>query len=110
MARPKYTQASSPTLTDFEADMFEAEHERKRVVYNVQKDLYSLALDLGQTDAQAREKIDGLFAAFASEWALYVLTGSPAINAAIANDAALSWLNLDANGQTIRQRLINRLS
>lgn len=86
------------------------ERERKVTVWRVQRDLHAAALNLGQTDAQATAKIDLLFSTFAGEWSLYVLTGAPAITTAIQNDITLTWLNTGVGGQTIRQRLINRLS
>jgi hypothetical protein len=98
------------TPGEWAADQEEAERARKAILWRVQRDLYNAAVTLGQTDAQATAKIDALFSTFAGEWSLYILTGSPAIITAIQNDATIPWLNTQVDGQTIRQRLIARLS
>ena len=86
------------------------EEARKEAVWIIQRDLFKLAKDLGQTNQQAITKVDQLFSTFAAEWAIFVLTGSDSINDAIQNDATIAWLDTDVSGQTIRQRLLNRLS
>lgn len=83
---------------------------RKETIWRVQNDLVTLALGLGQSTAEAATKVDALFSTFAAEWAIYVLTGSPAIITAIQDDATIPWLDLDIAGTSIRQRLINRLA
>jgi hypothetical protein len=98
------------TPGEWEVDQEEYERQRKVVVWKVQRDLYILAINLGQTDAQALAKLDALFSTFAGEWSLYILVGSPAIITAIQNDATLAWLNTLVSGVSIRQRLINRIS
>lgn len=86
------------------------EIERKRVVYRIQSDLYDFAAGRGFTTTQRRNALNDLFNTFASEWSVYIFMGADGIVDAITNDVTLSWLDLDANGQTIRQRLINRLT
>ena len=94
---------------DYVNEFFARELERKRVVFKIQYNLYQLATSLGQTPAQARNKIDELFSTFAAEWSLYVITGSPAINTAVSNDATIAWLDVDVQGTSLRQRILNRL-
>lgn len=86
------------------------EWDRKTIVWLLQRDLYKLVRQLGETDAEAEAKIDALFTTFASEWSIYVLTGSDAVVTAIEDDATLAWLDVSISGASIRQRLINRLS
>lgn len=86
------------------------EDVRRTIVHKIQQDLHTLALQLGQTEDQASSKIDTLFATFSGDWSLYILTGSPAIKTSIQNDATIPWLDTDVSGQTIRQRLLNRLN
>jgi hypothetical protein len=83
---------------------------RLDVLQQLQVDLYAAATSLGQTDAQAKQKIDDLFSAYPGEWSIYALVGASAIVTAIQNDATLPWLDTLVGGLTIRQRLINRLS
>jgi hypothetical protein len=88
----------------------DARIRRFRVVDKIQADLAAFAQGLGQTEVQTAAKLEELFSTFPSQWALYLLVGSSAINTAIANDATIGWLDADANGQTVRARLLNRLS
>ena len=101
--------ASRPE-NDFLVDLSAREYERKRTVLFIQHDLVLFGKDQGYTQNQIRGAVEALFATFAAEWSLYILMGSSALVTAITADATLSWLDLDANGQTIRQRLVNRLS
>lgn len=95
---------------DYLLDLQFSETFRKGNVWKIQNDLAKAAAGLGQTAQQIEIKVDLLFSTFAAEWAIYVLTGSPAIVTAIQNDVTLPWLDTDVSGLTIRQRLINRLS
>lgn len=98
--------------TDFDnyiADQYQYAVDRTFMVWTIQRDLYDAALSLGQTDAQARTKIDTLFTTFAAEWSIYVLTGSPSITTAILTDVTIPWLDTDVSGTSIRTRLANRL-
>lgn len=79
-------------------------------VQEVVRDLYSAARNIGQTDAQAKSKIQDLFNTFAAEWSVYALVGADGIVTGIQNDVTLPWLDTDVAGTSIRQRLINRLS
>lgn len=91
-------------------DLEVADYSRRHLVLKTVKDLFDLAISLGQTETQAEAKIDALFEAYAAEFSIYILVGSPAITTAIQNDATLPWLDTDVAGLSIRQRLINRLS
>jgi hypothetical protein len=95
---------------DYIASFRGAEEQRRLTVYRLQKDLYDAALTLGQTPAQADDKIDTLFSTFASEWSIYILAGATAIVTAITDDITIPWLDTDVAGTTIRLRLTNRLS
>jgi hypothetical protein len=98
------------TPGEWAIDQEQNERERKITLWRTQRDLYTAAVALGQTDAQAEAKIDALLSTFAGEWSLYILTGSTAIVTAIQNDATLPWLNTQVAGKTIRERLVSRLS
>jgi hypothetical protein len=84
--------------------------QRIELIWKIQNDLAKLAAGLGQDATQIETKVDLLFSAFAAEWAIYTLTGSPAIVTAITDDITIPWLDTDVSGTTIRQRLLNRLS
>ena len=87
-----------------------AYQSRLHTILSAQADLAAFGLSSGYSQNQIRGAFEALFTAFLSEWMLYLLTGSSALATAITNDTTLSWLDLDASGQTIRARLINRLS
>lgn len=98
---------------DYISTFAEAEKNRKVLIYRMQRDLHDVALDLGQTTAQADEKIDDLFGTFGGDWSIYILTGTLEITNSIENDATLAWLDTEypvSSGVTIRTRLINRLN
>lgn len=87
-----------------------AYRSRLHTILSAQADLAAFGLSNGYSQNQIRGALEELFTAFLSEWMLYLLTGSSALATAIEADATLSWLDLDANGQTIRARITTRLS
>lgn len=95
---------------DYLENLRERELSRRVIVWKIQNDLATLAVSLGQSNAQIENKVDALFSTFAAEWSIYIFTGASAIIDAIQNDATLPWLDTLASGLTIRQHLINRLS
>jgi hypothetical protein len=105
-----WIERSNPANEGFISEFSHREWQRKHDIWHIQRDLFDAAIGLGQTDAQATAKIDALFATFAADWSLYILTGNPAIVTAIQDDATLPWLDTDVSGQSIRARLINRLT
>lgn len=94
---------------DFYGYLSSQEAARKRTLRKVYVDLVKLARDLGQTPAQTRNKVEGLFRAFTAEVFLFTFLGTSDLADAIAADATLPWLDTDVQGATIRQRLLNRL-
>lgn len=103
----------SPTDVDFQykQDVLKQEREvRQDITDETIHDLIFFGIQQGYTDNQIQTAIEDLFFTFANEWWLYERLGHPALIAAISSDATLPWLDLDAQGITIRQRLINRLS
>jgi hypothetical protein len=98
------------TSGDIKHDLNSARVGREQELQLIQRDLASFAMSQGYTANQARTAIEALFRTFALQWFLYLVCGADDIVTAIQNDATLSWLNQNAGGQTIRQRLINRLS
>lgn len=85
----------------------QARRLRTRVVDRIQSDLAHFAADTGLTEAQTAAKFEELFSTFA--WDSFILVGAD-ITTAIANDVTLAWLDTDASGQTIRARILSRLS
>lgn len=83
--------------------------DRLRSIDNIVTDLADFGIAQSYTNNQIRGALLGLFETFPTEWFLYIFVGSELIKDAITNDATLPWLDLDANGQTIRTRLVNRL-
>lgn len=83
---------------------------REEAVYTAVVDIIEFGIGRGYTDAQVRGALNDLFNTYAAEWSVYVFIGADGIVTALQNDATIPWLNLDASGQTIRQRLINRLT
>jgi hypothetical protein len=84
--------------------------ERVRVVDDIIVDLVRFGASQGYTANQLRNAIGDLFSLSLEQWCGYVLFAAQDIITTVENDATLPWLDLDASGQTIRQRLINRLS
>jgi hypothetical protein len=90
---------------------FEASRQnRLRILDRVMTDMFSFGKQQGFSNGQIRGAIESLFRTFINEWSLWEYSGADDLVTAIQNDATLSWLDLDASGQTIRQRLVNRLS
>lgn len=90
-----------------------AEEERKALVRRTERDIVDAAAAFGQTPEEGDAKVDELFATFAAEWSIYILTGAPAIIDAIQNDTSLPWLNAEyppGSGVTVRERIVNRLT
>ena len=104
------TNADLRPEEDFLADLSAREDERKRTVLLIQHDLIMFGKAQGYTQNQIRGAVEALFSTYAAEWSLYILMGSGILATAIQNDTSLTWLDLDANGQTIRTRLLNRIS
>lgn len=102
MARPDFSRFHSYHLV--------AEAQRKELYFQVLEALWKLGKDLGLSDANIFGKLDDLYLAFASEWQLFLLTGSDAIATAIQNDVTLPWLDTDVSGTSIRDRLVAKLS
>jgi hypothetical protein len=88
----------------------DARIRRFRTVDKIQADLATFAQGLGQTETQTAAKLETLFSTFPSQWTLYLLVGSTAINSAIANDVTIGWLDFDVNGTPLRERILNRLT
>lgn len=84
--------------------------ERWGLLMQIQADLIRFGRDQGFTQSQILGAVQDLFETYASEWLAYLLVFSPQLATAITNDATLTWLDLDAGGQTIRARLVGRLS
>lgn len=84
--------------------------EREDIANKAISDLIDFGLGQAYTDNQIKTALEDLLLTFGLEWFLYERVGHPALAAAIAADATLPWLDLDAFGITIRQRLINRFS
>jgi hypothetical protein len=103
-------QSFADIADDYVVAFLDQERLRKGIIAKIQYDLFNAALGLGQTEAQAVAKIDALFAAYSGDWALYILTGSPAVSTSIQNDATLPWLSTLVAGVSIRQRILNRLA
>lgn len=83
---------------------------RVRVVDDIIVDLTRFGASQGYTANQLRNAIGNLFSLSLEQWCGYVLFAAQDIITTIENDATLPWLNIDASGQTVRQRLVNRLS
>jgi hypothetical protein len=81
-----------------------------RTIDDICNDIFKFAVSQGYTENQARNAIESLFRTFSTQWFLYLICGADDIVTAIQNDATISWFNTQVGGQTIRQRLINRLS
>lgn len=88
----------------------ESRTRRLRVIDDIVVDLTRFGNTQGYTPAQLRNAIADLFALSLEQWCGYVLFAAQDIITTVQNDATLPWLDLDASGQTIRQRLINQLS
>lgn len=84
--------------------------ERQAILDAIVHDLTDFAIAQGYSDAQIQGALEDFFGTFASPMFVYFQVGGTTLADAIAADATLGWLNLDAAGITIRQRLINRLS
>lgn len=80
------------------------------VVTEIYEDLLAFGTQQGYGDSVLRNATEALFRTFAMEFFTYILVGSNDAATAITNDATLTWLDLDANGQTIRARLVGRLT
>lgn len=91
-------------------DDFIEEEKRKDKIREGRSDLIDWALGEGYTDNQISTAIEDLFLVMAPALFLYVLVGHPQLITLIQDDVTLTWLDLDAGGITIRQRIINRLS
>jgi len=77
---------------------------------DIQADLIRFGTTQGFTVNQIRGALQDLFDTFSTEWFSYLVAATDALPTAITNDATLTWLDLDASGQTIRTRLVNRLT
>lgn len=86
------------------------EEDRKFIIAKIQNDLATYAASLGQTSVEIENKVDALFNTYAIEWVTYRAIGDPTIITSIQNDTTMPWLDTDISGETIRQRLIDRLS
>ncbi len=86
------------------------EAERRLVTFSITHDLAGFGKGEGFNANQTRGVIEALFATYAAEWSIYILVGSSALADAITADTTLNWLNTDAGGQTIRTRIVNRLT
>lgn len=84
-------------------------NDRTEAVDRAVADLVDFGVGQGFNDNQIQGALLDLFETYPTEWFLYIFVGSDNISTAITNDVSLTWLDLDANGQTIRQRLLNRL-
>lgn len=87
-----------------------SELRHRSAVHKAISDLITFGVDTAYTDPQIRSALDDLFSTYGGEWGVYVLVGATAIIDAIANDTTMPWLDLDAGGQTLRSRLIDRLT
>lgn len=94
---------------DREAELEFLQRESFRTVFKAFRDLVQFGLDSGFTANQSRGAVEDLFRTYLASWVLYLFIGAEDIITDITNDATLPWLDFDANGQTIRTRLINRL-
>ena len=101
---------TTSSVTDRIAVVGAAREEALDTIDKLVGDLVDFAVGQGYTVQQARYAVEDLFRTFVSDWFLYTLIGSNDIVTAITNDATLAWLDIDAGGQTIRTRLISRLS
>jgi hypothetical protein len=110
MAKPNYSNFSTWQPGDIASDLFAAFGVRETEIQRIQYDLAAFAISQGYTANQTRSAIEALFRTFVTQWFLYIVCGADDIVTAIQNDATLPWLNTQVGGQTIRQRLINRLS
>jgi hypothetical protein len=108
--KPNYSAWSTMTAGERKQDLATARVVREDKVQKLQRDLMEFAVSQGYTANQARNAIEALFRTFVTEWFLYLVCGSDDITTAIQDDITLTWLNTQVGGQTIRQRLINRLS
>ena len=90
----------------------EPEHIMLRVhaVIGAYEDLLAFGEQQGYSEAVLNNQIELLFETFSGSFFTFILIDSSKLAEAIAADSTIAWLDLDANGQTIRTRLINRLS
>lgn len=95
---------------DLQGAVAEQRGHRLKTLDKITHDIVAFAVTQGYTETQARNAIEDLFRTFVSDWFLYTLIGSDDIITSITNDVTLGWLDIDAGGVTVRQRLINRLS
>ena len=83
---------------------------RLQKLFEIYTDLIDFGTEQGYSQSVLRNALEDLSRTFATEFFTYILMGSRDAATAIGADATLAWLDLDAGGITIRQRLINRLS
>jgi hypothetical protein len=98
------------TSGDIKHDLNSARVGREQELQRLHRDLMEFAVSQGYTANQARNAIEALFRTFALQWFLYLTCGADDIVTSIQDDITLTWLNTSVGGQTIRQRIINRLS
>ena len=84
--------------------------ERQEVLDSIVHDLTDFAIAQGYTDPQIQGALETFFETFAPYVTAYLQVGGSTISDAISNDVTIAWLDTDAGGETIRERLINRLS
>jgi len=97
------------TETDKKNVSYDLRKRSQKTVDDIVNDLVGYADAQGYSETQIRNAIEDLFRTFISEWVLYLFTAAGDLSTAINDDVSLVWLDLDAGGQTIRQRIIARL-
>lgn len=110
MAYEKWKNKLESFDNDVDIELRFSRADREAVTDKAISDLVDFAIGQGYTDNQITTALRDLLQTFGIEWFLYERVGHPALATAIAADATLPWLDLDASGLTIRQRLINRFS
>ena len=83
---------------------------RTAIIEDIYTDLLAFGEAQGYNASTLTGAIENLFRTFATEFYTYTLIGSRDLAAAIDNNVTLAWLNTDAGGKTIRERIVSRLS
>jgi hypothetical protein len=105
-----HLNSSIATDDDLVDRLYTGERRRTKNLYSVSVALTRAAVTAGQTNTQARDKVEQLYRLFATETFLYTLLGTSDLADAIQADVTLPWLDIDVSGKTIRQRLIEKLT
>lgn len=83
---------------------------RTEIVDGIVHDLIDFAISEGRTNQQIGDNLELFFLTFDPEMMPYFQVGGDALATAINDDVTIPWLDTDAGGQTIRTRIVNRLS